>query len=135
MAGGDATGLLCLLGEMGGEDTEDAEAGEDGDMTLKLSPKQARKMGLIEKTPPAPKPRAIPGPNSYAGCGLIGWMFTTIGEKGESVYAWKVQKGEILRTLVYPAGAGGNLGAHYRPAIDAIVRGEYGGDASQVERL
>lgn len=91
-------------------------------MTLKLSPKEARKMGLIEKTPHAPKPRAIPGPNSYAGCVLIGWMFTTIGEKGESVYAWRPGG---VRTPLFAAGAGDDLGKHYRPAIEAIVRGEW----------
>lgn len=104
-------------------------------MTLKLSPKQARKMGLVEKIPHAPKERRQPGPNSYAGCCDRGWMFTTEGEAGDLVYAWKVEEGATLRTLVYPAGAGDDLGKHYRPAIEAIVRGEYGGDASQVEGL
>jgi hypothetical protein len=94
-------------------------------MSLKLSPKQARKMGLVEKETRQPAPRRQAGPNSYAGCGLLGWQFATEGAQGECVYAWKVQKGVTLRTSVYPAGAGDDLGKHYRPAIEAIGRGEW----------
>jgi hypothetical protein len=94
-------------------------------VSLKLSPKQAHKMGLVEKETRQPAPRRQAGPNSYAGCGLLGWMFTTEGARGERVYAWRVVQGVTLRTLVYPAGVGDDLGKHYRPAIEAIGRGDW----------
>jgi hypothetical protein len=94
-------------------------------MSLKLSPKQARKMGLVGKETRQPAPRRPASLNSYVGCGDQGWFFTTEGAQGERVYGWKAEKGLTFRTATFPAGGGDDLGKHYRPAIEAIGRNEW----------
>lgn len=82
-------------------------------------------MGVVTEVRPPKKEHPTPSLNSYAGLSQIGWSFATTGERGHLIYAWRVDKGRVLRTPTYPCGAGDNLGSHYRPAIEAINRGEY----------
>lgn len=92
-------------------------------MPLHLSPKQARKLKLIPADEQrAPKPATQPRRASYTSLGLLGWQFTTEGRDGESVYAWRPGG---PRTALLPAGDGDDLGKHYRPAVEAVERGEF----------
>lgn len=93
---------------------------------MRMTPKAARRLGLMP--PDAPKPTTTttkhrPARGGYAGLSAAGWQFGT-GPRG--VFAFRCRRdGRIDRTARYEPGDGDSLGQHYRPAIEAIDRGEY----------
>jgi hypothetical protein len=93
---------------------------------MRLTRKEARRMGITEEaTERQPRAPVAHKEGSYAWACSQGWQFGTTGRRGELVYAWKAEKGVLLRTPLFPCGAGDDLGAHYQPACAAVARGEY----------
>jgi hypothetical protein len=92
---------------------------------MRLTRKEARRLGIKDEAPRVERSPVVHTPGSYAWAGAQGWMLATTGIRGELVYAWRANGPRLWRTADYPAGAGDDLGSHYRAACAAIARGEY----------
>ena len=93
---------------------------------MRLTAKEARRLGIrAERAERQERAPVEHREGSYAWACSLGWQFGTTGSRGELVYAWKAEGRRVLRTATYPAGAGDDLGSHYKAACEAVVRGEY----------